>query len=120
METKEDLIIAVKDWVKLDNDIRTLQKEQTKRKKEKSLISEKLMNIMKSNDIDCFDLKDGQICYNRKTVKKPITKKNLFDILSKYYDGDILKASKLNDFITDNREETVKETITRKIVKSED
>jgi hypothetical protein len=120
METKEELISAVRDWVKLDNEIRTLQKEQTKRKKDKSLISEKLMNIMKSNEIDCFDLKDGQICYNKKTVKKPITKKNLFDILSKYYDGDILKASKLNDFISDNREETTKETITRKINKSED
>ncbi len=117
METKDQLISAVRDWVKLDNEIRTLQKEQTKRKKDKKIISEELMNIMKSNEIDCFDLKDGQICYNTKTVKKPITKKNLFNILSKYYDGDILKASQLNDFISDNREESIKESITRKIDK---
>ena len=117
METKDQLISAVRDWVKLDNEIRTLQKEQMKRKKDKSAISENLMNIMKSNDIDCFDLKDGQICYNKKSVKKPITKKNLFDILSKYYDGNILKATQLNEFISDNREESVKESITRKINK---
>lgn len=119
MESKEQLISAVRDWVKLDNEIRTLNKEQNKRKKDKNVITENLMNIMKSNEIDCFDLKDGQICYNKKTVKKPITRKNLFDILSKYYDGNILKASQLNDFISDNREESVKETITRKINKEE-
>jgi hypothetical protein len=113
------LISAVRDWVKLDNEIRTLNKEQSKRKKDKNVITENLMNIMKSNEIDCFDLKDGQICYNKKTVKKPITRKNLFDILSKYYDGNMLKASQLNDFISDNREESVKETITRKINKED-
>jgi len=35
METKEQLIHSIKEWVKLDNEIRTLQKEQLYRKKEK-------------------------------------------------------------------------------------
>ena len=57
------------------------------------------MDIMKDNEIDCFDLKDGQICYDKKTVKKPITKKTLFDVLTKYYEGDIHEANNVKDFI---------------------
>ena len=70
---------------------------------------------MKKNEIDCFDIKDGQICYTKKNIKKPITKKVLMDILSNFYNGDISKASQLNNYIIDNREEVVKETIERKI-----
>ena len=32
METKEHLINKIKEWVKIDNEMRTLQKEMTKRK----------------------------------------------------------------------------------------
>jgi Family of unknown function (DUF5760) len=51
--------------------------------------------------------------------KKPLTKKMLMDTLSKYFKGDILKASELNDYIIENREETVKESIVRKIIPPE-
>lgn len=117
METKGQLIDAVKGWVKLDNEIRNIQKIQKEKKKEKEEISKSLMSIMKDNEIDCFDLKDGQIYYDKKTVKKPITKKTLFEVLTKYYDGDIHEANTVKEFIINNREETTKETIVRKIKK---
>jgi len=103
--------------VKIDNEIRSLQEEVKIRKNNKKLISESLITIMKQNEIDCFDIKDGQICYNKKQVKKPITKGMLINILSKYYQGDVLKANELNNFIMENREETTKESITLKTYK---
>jgi hypothetical protein len=115
METKEQLVFAIKEWVKLDNEIKKLKKEENIRKIEKKELSLKLIEIMKSNEIDCFDIKDGKICYEKKNVKKPITKKMLFSILSKYYMGDQDKATELNNFIIENREEEVKECITRKL-----
>ena len=117
MDTKETLIKTVKEWVKLDNEIRTLQKEIAKRKTEKKENSQSLIEIMRNNEIDCFDINDGQICYTKKSVKKPITKKVLMDTLTKYFKGDSLKASHLNEFIIENREEVIKETIVRKIDK---
>lgn len=116
-ETKEQLINIIKEWVKMDNDIRKLQKEVLLRKKEKMKISKNLIDIMKQNDIDCFDLKDGQLLYSKKNVKKPITKKVLISILGKYYNGDYMKAAEVNDFILNNREETIHETLTHKINK---
>jgi hypothetical protein len=120
METKEQLIKTIKEWVKIDNDIRALKKEVSTREKEKKEISNNLMDVMRKNEIDCFDLKDGQITYTKKNVKKAITKKSLLDILSKYCQGDSIKATEINNFIMDNREEVVKESIVRKITKTKE
>ena len=120
METKDQLIKTIKEWVKIDNDIRAIKKEAAIREKEKKEISKKLMEVMRDNEIDCFDLKDGQITYSKKNVKKPITKKSLLDILSKYCNVDSIKAIEMNNFIMDNREEVVKESIVRTIVKDKD
>jgi len=113
MEKKQLLIENIKEWVKLDNEIRELKKQEKTRKKNQDELSKILMETMKSNEIDEFDINKGKIVYKKKTVKKPITKKNLFEILSKYYNNDLTTASKLNNFIMDNREETIVETITR-------
>lgn len=120
METKEQLIKCIKDWVKIDNEIRQLTKEQTTRRNEKKKISALLMEIMRKNEIDCFDIKDGQIMYNKKQVKKPINQKNLLELLSKFYEGDSLKAAEVNQFVFENRETVVKENIVRKIYKVTD
>ena len=117
MENKQQLIDSIKDWVKLDNEIRKLQSEITSRKNEKKNVSAKLMQTMNANNIDCFDIKDGQLCYNKRSVKKPITKKGLFDILTKYYNGDLMQATQVNEYIIENREEVVKETLVRKMAK---
>ena len=119
METKEQLVKTIKEWVKLDNEIRALHTEEKNRKIEKKKISNSLIDIMKKNEIDCFDIKDGQICYTKKNIKKPITQKLLIEILSKYYNGDLLKATEINNFITENREEVIKESITRVIFKDD-
>tara|TARA_A100001015_G_scaffold316603_1_gene431347 strand:+ start:630 stop:983 length:354 start_codon:yes stop_codon:yes gene_type:complete len=112
---KQQLVQSIREWVKLDNEIRSLKKEQDVRKKQQKSLNETLIDIMKNSDIDCIDIKDGQICYNKKNVKKPITKKYLLDILAKYFEGDIEKAENANDFILNNREEVIKETIVRKL-----
>ena len=117
METKEQLIATIKEWVKIDNEIRMLQKEQNIRKTEKKRISNTLISVMREKEIDCFDIKDGQILYSKKNSKKPITKKTLMKILSTFYNGDDVKATSLNDFIMENIEDTTKEQISRKIIK---
>lgn len=118
--TKEQLIHTIKEWVRIDNELRILSKQQSIRKKEKQEMSESLIEIMRSNEIDCFDIKNGQIMYTKRNVKKPITQKALLNILSNYYKGNVEKAEELNNFIMENREQVVKETIVRKIDKGVD
>lgn len=115
--TKQQLMAVVKEWIRLDNDMRVLQKELSNRRKEKKEVSTKLANIMRTNEINGFDLNDGQLTYSRKSVKKPLTKKVLVEVLCKYFEGDLMRANEINDYIMENREETIKETIVRKIDK---
>jgi hypothetical protein len=112
---KERTVQLVKEWVKYDNDIRKLQKEISNRKKERAILSHDLMNIMKETNTGCYELKNGVLMYSIKNVKKPMTKKVLFEVLQKYYNGDVIKAEQLNEFIMNNREEMVQEKLVRKI-----
>jgi uncharacterized protein with ParB-like and HNH nuclease domain len=118
LQTKDQLIEKIKEWVKIDNEIRTLQTELNKRKENKKKVSTELMNVMKRNEIDVFDIKDGQIIYDKRNVKKPVTKAALLSILSTYYNGDVVKAAEINQYIMDNREDVVREKIVRKINKA--
>ncbi len=111
---KAELIQLIKEWVQADNDIRLLNKELRNRKDGLKKISQNLMKTMQENQIDEFALKEGKLVYSKTNIKKPITKKNLMTILSKYYNGDISQAIEMNKFIMENREEVVKETIKRK------
>jgi hypothetical protein len=112
---KNELTTIVRQWVKNDNEIRELKKQETIRKNNNKLITAKLMAIMKTNELDCFDINNGQIMYKKTNVKKPFTKKVLFQLLNEYYKNDVEKANDVNTFLLDNQEEVVKERIIRKI-----
>ena len=119
MASQAEMVKIIKEWITIDNDIRNINKELRIRKDKLKKISQNLMKTMKDNEIDEFDIKDGKLMFSQTTVKKPITKKNLITILSKYYEGDISQALEMNKFIMDNREDVVKETIRRSINKDE-
>ena len=109
MTTKAELVQNIRDWIAVDNEIRELNKEIRLRKTKQQQISKTLMQTMKENEIDEFDITGGKLLYN---------KKNLLGILSKYYKDNETQAIEVNQFIMSNREEITKETISRKIDKS--
>jgi hypothetical protein len=105
----------VREWVKKDNELRQLQKEVNVRKKERATLSKCLIEIMKETDTGCYELKNGVLMYTVKNVKKPMTQKMLMGVLQKYYGGDAMKASHLNEFIQSHREEVVQEKLVHKM-----
>jgi hypothetical protein len=117
MESKDSLIQNIREWVSIDNEMRTLKEEMNKRKKRKDGLTNELMRLMKQHNIDSVETNNGQIEYSKKNVKKPITQKLLLNILAEFYKGDDGKANELNTYIMDHREEVVKESIVRKINK---
>ena len=63
MEKQDILIKNIKDWVKLDNEMRTLRQGLKKMRKEKKILSDNLIGIMRNNEIDCFNINDGKLLY---------------------------------------------------------
>jgi single-stranded DNA-specific DHH superfamily exonuclease len=119
-ETKEQLVLRIKEWIKIDNEISKLKKEIKERNDKKKKLTEGLVNVMKTNEIDCFDINGGALVYKKSLVKKPINGKMLMDTLQKYFKNDSQEATELTKFILDNRQQELKETIRRKIDKTVD
>jgi hypothetical protein len=118
METKEQLINNIKEWIKIDNDIAQLKKDIKEKNNKKKDLTNNLVTVMKTNQIDCFDINGGALVYKTNKVKKPINGKTLLSALKNYYKTEPLVAEELAKHIMDSREEQVKETIKRKIDKS--
>lgn len=117
METKEELIKVVKEWVIMDNEIRNYQQKVKEMKSKQKNVSQQLMLTMKQNEIECFDINNGSLVYKKNKVKKPINKNTLYSILNDYFKGNAEHVDELGKFIMDNRQEVIKETIQRKIDK---
>lgn len=117
METKDELVMNIKEWIKMDTEISKLQTEIKERKNKKKQLSEALMYVMKKNEIDCFDINGGSLVYKQNKVKKPINAKSLIATLKTYFSSNPNTAEEVTKFILDNREEQIKEVIKRKVDK---
>ena len=117
METKEQLVSNIKEWIKIDNEISQLKNEIKERTNKKKALTEGLVTVMKSNQIDCFDINGGALVYKQNKVKKGISAKTLLATLQDYYKDDKKTAEELTKYVLDNREEQIKETIRRKVDK---
>jgi hypothetical protein len=109
--TKEMLLSNVKEWLDYDVEINKLQNMIKELKNKKKSLSGVLMNVMKENEIDCFDINGGSIVYKKNKVKQPINSKTLLSILKNYNEE---KAAEITEFVLSNREELFKEVIKRK------
>jgi hypothetical protein len=117
LNTKEELISNIKEWIKMDNEITKLKAEIKEKTNKKKVLTESLVNVMKENSIDCFDINGGALVYKQKKSKKPISCKFLLQQIQQYYKEQPDLAKDITKHILDNREENVKEEIKRKIDK---
>jgi hypothetical protein len=117
METKEQLINNIKEWIKMDSEIADLKAQIKDKNNKKKILTDNLVNVMKSNKIDCFDINGGALIYKTNKVKKPINGKSLLAALQNYYKTEPKMAEDLTKHIMESREEQIKETIKRKLDK---
>jgi hypothetical protein len=112
---KEKMAQNIKNWLQADKDIKLLQKELKDRKKKKSDYTNVLLQIMKTNEIDCFDISEGKIMYTQSNVKKPINKQHLMECLEKYFEKNpTIPTDDIVKYILENRPTNVKESIRHK------
>ena len=84
------------------------------KRKDKKNYTAALVETMRNNEIDCFDVQDGKLIYTKKKVKAPLSKKHLLSSLSNYFKNNKDLINELSDFILNSREEKIKENIRRK------
>ena len=117
LSAKVELITNIKEWIKIDTDINKLKteiKEKTSKQKE---LTNTLVNVMKNNSIDCFDINGGSLIYKKRKTRKTISGKYLLAQLEEYYKDKPEVAKEITNKVLENREEVIKEEIKRKISK---
>ena len=117
METKEQLVNNIKEWIKIDNEIYQLKSDIKDKNNKKKVLTSNLVDVMKNNKIDCFDINGGALVYKTNKVKKPINGKSLLAALQNYYKTEPQIAEDIAKHVMDSRVEQIKETIKRKIDK---
>ena len=115
--SNEVLLDNVKQWINIDNEIRQLQGAIKERRKQKKELTDNLVHTMKQNDIDVFNIPDGELIYTKTRSKTPLSKKHLLLSLSQYFKNDKEMVERLGTFILDSRQIKEKEKIKRKIKK---
>ena len=120
MTTKEHLVNNIKEWIHYDNEMKKLKKEVKIRKEKQKKLTDDIVKVMKAKEIDCFDLNDGKLIYSQSKTKQTINKQHIMNCLEKYFkeNGDENMITDLTNFILENREIKIKETIRRKIEKN--
>ncbi len=115
MATKEELIQNIKSWMTIDSEMKELQKQMKIRRAEKKKLADSLVEIMKENEIDCFDLSEGKLLYTKTKVKTALSKKHIMKCLEQYFSQDPdIKSDEVCDYILNNRAVTENESIRHK------
>lgn len=123
METKAELMNKVKQWIDIDAEIRnddiSLKQMKTIIKNKKSIreqIGLELIEVMKSNEIEGFDINNGFLFCKKVKSKKGINKSLLLTCLNSVF-NDPTKAEEVTKYVLDHRIEIVKEEISKKTAK---
>jgi hypothetical protein len=116
--SKAELIEIIKEWRTLDEEIKAIQKEIKVRRNKKKELSDKLIKVMRTNDIECFDINNGKLLYTKSKLKETINKSYLIKVINDYFEDDEnIETEKVADYILENRNTKVKESIRCKLDK---
>ena len=116
--TKDELVENIKQWIAVEQEIQLIQKELKHRKERKKILTSNLVDIMKTNEIDCFDVNNGKIVYTSNKTRSPMNKQHLYDCLSKHFsDSSDENVEELTNFIMKSRKIKTTDKIQYKLPK---
>jgi len=107
----------VKEWVSLDDDIKTLQEAIKKRKKMMNDITPQILDFMKRFNINDLNTQNGQLRYTTSLLSKPVNKNFLLAKLGDFF-KDNEKGEKITSYLFENRDKQEKIKLTRVIKKN--
>ena len=118
MESKEQLLGKIKEWVAIEGEMKVLQRELKQRREAKRRLSDELVQVMKENEIDCFDIREGKIIYTQNRVRSALSKRHLTGCLETYFAAHPdISGGEVAQYVLEKREVTVKESIRHKGIK---
>tara|TARA_B100001287_G_C22598212_1_gene489104 strand:+ start:203 stop:565 length:363 start_codon:yes stop_codon:yes gene_type:complete len=101
---KDMLIASIKEWIDVNNELNNLLKTVKQKRQQKQQLTNALVNIMKNNEIDCFDIKDGKLLCKTNKVKSSVNKQILLTSLQDYFNNNPdINCQDVSNFILEKR-----------------
>ncbi len=97
-----DFKTNVRDWLKLDDDIKTLQHAIAERRKRKNELTPKVLEFMGKYEIEDLNTHEGKVAYAKSMITKPMNKDYLKLRLTEYLKS-MDKAEKCTKYLMENR-----------------
>ena len=99
---KEQLKKSVKEYLNIDDEIKTLLRATKERRNRKKVLQEFILNIMEQHELTHMNLKDGRLVYKKTNNLVPINKQHLETSLTNYFD-DELRGTEITNYLWKNR-----------------
>ena len=117
MTDKQRLVENVKNWLQIDTEIKKLQSEIKKRRALKKEMTDSLVQMMKTQDIEIMNTGESQLIRTERKTKSALSKKHLINSLLEYFKEDKNTVAQLTNYIMNSRPEKTVENIRRKFIK---
>lgn len=102
----------IKQWMALEEDVRTLSAEIRERRKQLKATRDMITKIMKGAKVGQLNISAGQVLHRTKQTKQPLSKKFIVNTLTEFFNGDAVMAAKCAQFLEDHRPKKVTESLT--------
>lgn len=103
----------VRMWIEMDNTLRILQESIRERRKEKRLLTARILRFMQEHKIDDLNTPVGRLRFQVRRVKAPLSQQEILDRISDYYKNDVLACQQLRAAVFGNRSTADKASIRR-------
>lgn len=113
----EELKSTVKEWLILDNEIREIQRILKEKKETKKTLTNSVIELMKTKDVDELNVNDGKLVYAQTKSKAPLNKQHIAKCLTDVFKDQPNQVEKITEHILNTREIKLKDNLKRKIVK---
>lgn len=114
-QSQSHVVDSVKEWFKIDNELRVLQAEIKLRKERKKHLTDALVNVLRDSDIDGWNTKEGKLEYVKTKTKTALNKQHIRAALAKFITSED-QVDAMTQFIYESRGVKEKESIKRKNV----
>lgn len=112
-DTQISLADNIREWLKIDTEMKALQAEIKKRRERKKVLSVLLVDVLRSSGIDGWDTNEGKLEYHKQKTRSTVNKEHIKTALKKFIE-DEEQIHAMTEYIYDSRQVKEKEVIKRK------
>ena len=101
----------LKEWLILEDELKVLSNAVKEKKKRMGILQGLITKTMKGHKLARVNIKSGAILYQNKVTKESMGKRFIVSRLTEYFNGDIIKATEVYNFLEENRGKRIKDNI---------